>query len=350
MPVLDDHRTPDLDQAQGGLLDNLAFCADELNEIYAQSARAYPNFHVPFGEFRDAIANAALKYLALAKHKTGPSQIDLKRFVTELQAADLYLGLACLRGDEQAWWEFDRQHRGFIESWTRRLVRGGGDADEVMDVVYVELFGTKVTDSLRQSKFRTYTGRGTLRGWLRTIVLHVAVDMYRASKVEIPLEDWASSSDHSTHQMGGNTEDAMLTNIARERYRSATIAALNQALTELDDHENLLLLYYHVEGLKLREIARIVEEPQSPIRRWFQRRPSPRSRVHESTVMRWLERVYRKVADRFHAELAGRYGLRPEEIAICKSIAAEDAAQTITMSTDGEGLKREDRVSVERAS
>ncbi|HMH42446.1 MAG TPA: sigma-70 family RNA polymerase sigma factor [Pyrinomonadaceae bacterium] len=350
MPVLDQHHTGRLDEAQGELLDNLAFCADELNEIYAQSARAYPNFKVPFTEFRDAIANAALKYLALAKNKTGPSQIELKRFVAELQAADLYLGLACLRGDEQAWWEFDRQHRAFIESWTRRLVRGGADADEVMDFVYVELFGTKVTNNLRQSKFRTYTGRGTLRGWLRTIVLHAAVDMYRASKVEVPLEDWTSSEDHSAGQRGGNTEDAMLTSIVRERYRSAAIAALNQALTALDDHENLLLLYYHVEGLKLREIARIVEEPQSPIRRWFQRRTPQRSRVHESTIMRWLERVYRKVADRFHAELAGRHGLKPEEIAICKSIAAEDAAQTITISTVREGLKKKDRVSVERAS
>jgi RNA polymerase sigma-70 factor len=350
VPVLDDHHTPGLDEAQGEFLDNLALCADELNEIYTESARAYPTFNVPFSEFHDAIANAALKYLALVKHKTVPSQIELRRFVTELQAADLYLGLACLRGDEQAWWEFDRQHRAFIEIWTRRLVRGGGDADEVMDLVYVELFGTKTTDSLRQSKFRTYTGRGTLRGWLRTIVLHAAVDMYRASKGDVSLEDWTSGDDHSTGQMGGHTEDAMLTSIAREKYRSATIAALNEALTALDDHENLLLLYYHVEGLKLREIARIVEEPQSAIRRWFQRRPSPQSRVHESTVMRWLERVYRKVADRFHAELAGRYGLKPEEIAICKAIAAEDAAQTITMSTEREPSKRKDRVSVESTS
>ena len=135
----------------------------------------------------------------------------------------------------------------------------------------------------------------------------------------------------------------MLTSVVRERYRSATVAALDQALATLDDHETLLLLYYHVEGLKLREIARIVEEPKSPIRRWFQRRSSKRSRVHESTVMRWLDKVYRKVSERFHAELAGKHGLKPEEIEICKAIAAEDPAQTITLSpVTGSGVKKEE--------
>jgi transposase len=108
------------------------------------------------------------------------------------------------------------------------------------------------------------------------------------------------------------------------------------------------LLYYHVEGLKLREIARIIEEPQSPIRRWFQRRTSRQSRVHESTVMRWLERVYRKVSERFHAELAGKHGLKPEEIEICKKIAVEDPGQTIKISSEKEG-SRKDRVNVEGA-
>jgi RNA polymerase sigma factor (sigma-70 family) len=220
-----------------------------------------------------------------------------------------------------------------------------------MDAVYVELFGTKVTDGIRQSKFRTYTGRGSLRGWLRTIILHAAIDLHRIAKAEVPLDDSFSGDDAlaSKTPRGSDPEDAMLTSIVRERYRSATIAALDQALTALNDHETLLLLYYHVEGLKLREIARIIEEPQSPIRRWFQRRTSQRSRVHESTVMRWLERVYRKVSERFHAELASKHGLKPEEIEICKKIAVEDPSQTFKISSGKEGSRKE-RVGVEGAS
>ncbi|MGZ8847575.1 MAG: hypothetical protein ACXW3C_14025, partial [Pyrinomonadaceae bacterium] len=281
-----------------------------------------------------------------------PSADEISRFIGGLRVLDLYLGLACLRGDEHAWWEFDRQHRSFIERWTRHLVRGDTDADEVIDVVYVELFGTKVVDGERQSKFRTYTGRGTLRGWLRTIILHAAVDLHRAPKVEIPMEDWSESGDEFTGRnvSSGDAEDTMLTTVVRERYRSATVAALDQALATLDDHETLLLLYYHVEGLKLREIARIVEEPRSPIRRWFQRRSTRPSRVHESTVMRWLDKVYLKISERFHAELAGKHGLKPEEIEICKAIAAEDPAQTIKISPITEGLRTNEDVRAESAS
>ena len=129
----------------------------------------------------------------------------------------------------------------------------------------------------------------------------------------------------------------MLASVVRERYRTATVAALDQALATLDDHEKLLLLYYHVDGLKLREIAKLVQEPMSPIRRWFQRR-SRSGRVHESTVMRWLEKAYEKVSDRFAAELAHKHQLSAEEIDICMSIATEDLGHGLNLKamTSGE--------------
>src|SRR5262249_44845805 len=163
---------------------------------------------------------------------------------------------------------------------------------------------------------------------------------------EISVDDWSPNSGEFPEPSvpAGETEDRMLTRVVRERYRVATVSALDQALAGLDDHETLLLLYYHVEGLKLREIARIVEEPRSPIRRWFQQRSSRGSRVHESTVMRWLERVYRKVAERFQSELAVKHGLKPEEIEICKAIAAEDPAQTIKITAMGEGLNNKEEI------
>jgi RNA polymerase sigma factor (sigma-70 family) len=215
------------------------------------------------------------------------------------------------------------------------------DANEVIDSVYVDLYGTKMVEGVRQSKFRTYTGRGTLRGWLRTVISHTVVDLYRGRQNEIPLEEWSKSGDERPERPAPGTkvygsEILMLENVARERYRSITLAALDQSLATLDSHETLLLLYYHVEGLKLREIARIVDAPSSSIRRWFQRRSSRgnAARVHESTVMRWLEKVYKKVSDRFKSELKSKYGLNPAEIDICLEIATEDLGQGINLSLD----------------
>jgi RNA polymerase sigma-70 factor len=328
--------------SEAEFLNNLAACGSELDAIYADCAQTYSDFGLSPADFREAVIAAVNKYLiGFSERSAMPSTHEIRRFIRELQDRDLYLALACARGNEHAWWEFDRQYRSFIERCARHLVRRGTDADEVIDSVYVELFGTKILAGVRQSKFRTYTGRGTLRGWLRTVILHTVVDLYRGRKAEIPLEDWSRSGDETREaqvrpeEMRG-TEESMLTSVVRERYRSATNAALDQSLAALDDHETLLLLYYHVEGLKLREIARIVEEPKSPIRRWFQRRSKRRagaapSRVHESTVMRWLEKVYRKVSDRFHAELADKHGLNAAEIEICKAIATEDPAQAIRL-------------------
>jgi transposase len=192
----------------------------------------------------------------------------------------------------------------------------------------------------------------------------VVVDLYRERHAEVPLENWSGSSEETSETLtqsarARGSEDAMLANVVRERYRSMTVAALDQALATLDDHETLLLLYYHVDGLKLREIARIVEEPTSPVRRWFQRRAKrgaqPRSsRVHESTVMRWLERAYRKVLDRFHAELGDKHGLSAAEIEICRGIATEDLGQSVSLDSgrvrDREFSKEEKERQIEKAS
>jgi RNA polymerase sigma-70 factor len=324
-------------------------CADDLDELYARCAAAHPGFTVPPTDFKQAVSGAVDKYLIGLGNVGVPTAQQVRQFIGELQGPELYLALACARGDEHAWWQFDRQYRPFIERIALHLAGRGMDANEVIDSVYVELFGTKTTADERQSKFRTYTGRGTLRGWLRTLIWHTVVDLYRGRQDEISLEDLMGSGGDEIlerqvrRKAAYGTEELMLAKVVRERYQAATIAALDQALANLDDHETLLLLYYHVEGLKLREIARIVEEPRSPVRRWFQRqskrRAQSRARVHESTVMRWLDKIYKKISDGFRSELRNKHGLKPAEIEICVAIATEDLGQSVAL--DSRRLKNE---------
>lgn len=346
-------------------LQNLTACTPDMDAVYARCAETYPAFGLTAEDFRAALTAAVAKYLVGLGHTgAAPSADKIRAFVGELQSSDLYLALACARGNEPAWQRFDLEYRPFIERLARHLAGSGTDADEVIDLVYAELFGTRIVDGVRQSKFRSYMGRGTLRGWLRAVVSNVVVDLYRDRQAEVPLENWSGSSDETHEKLtesarARGSEDAMLASVVRERYRSMTVAALDQALATLDDHETLLLLYYHVDGLKLREIARIVEEPTSPVRRWFQRRSKrsarPRStRVHESTVMRWLEKAYRKVLDRFHAELGNKHGLSAAEIELCRGIATEDLGQNVSLDSgraqDRTFNKEEAKSQVEKAS
>lgn len=309
-------------------------CAPEIDALYARCAQTAPNYGVTRDEFLAAIRTAADKYLVSATDQA-PSAADLRPFLSELLVADLYLALACARGNEHAWWDFDASYRRYIERITRHLASAETDSEDVVDHVYTELYGTQVVDGVRKSKFATYMGRGSLRGWLRAIVWHAVVDKHRERPDEVWIDEWAESGGEAQDRPGWRaeaqaSESVMIDRLARERYTGLTAAALEAALGGLEAHEKLLLLYYHVEGLKLREIARLVEEPRSVLRRWFQRRSKrrlaePASRVHESTVMRWLEKVYGKVLEKFRAEL-GASGLVAEEIEACLEIAAESLA------------------------
>ena len=308
-------------------------CAADFDALHARCAGAVPNYRVSSAEFQAAVRGAIDKYLVDHDNGIPPGSAEIRAFLKELQCHDLYLALACAQGNEFAWWDFDQAYRRYLERVARHLASADIDAEEVVDAVYVELFGTRVVDGMRQSKFATYSGRGTLRGWLRTVVWHAVIDLHRAKHDQISVDEWAETGGEADDRPGWRAqthsgERALLHQIERERYGQVVVAALDIAFARLDDHEKLLLLYYHVEGLKLREIARLVEDEASPLRSWFQRQSKqrsmePNSRVHESTVMRWLEKVYSRVLKTFRRTLESR-SLSPVEIETCLALATED--------------------------
>lgn len=303
--------------------------------IYQQCHSNSPNFGVSLDRFRSSLHKTVQKCLVGAA--TSPvTGSELAEFLGQIQADDLFLAIACADGNERAWWEFDQSQRGYMQRVARHLAKTEIDADEVVDWVYGELYGTRVIDGERMSKFAAYGGRGSLRGWLRTVIWHSIVDMHRASHNEVSLDEMtenvgegAAHANFLTPPSGG--EDAMLDELTRDRYRASTVSALRGSFAALDAHEKLLLSYYHVDGLKLREIARLAENDSSPLRGWFQRRSrtrsaDPGSRVHESTVMRWLEKCYAAVLLSFRSELSTVRGYSREEIEICVELATQDLA------------------------
>jgi len=301
--------------------------------IFARCQESAPNFGVTPDCFKDSLAKTIFKYLGTDGNADSG---DVDSLLTQIQADDLFLALACANGNERAWWEFDQQHRSYLERVARHLAKTEVDAQDVIDQVYVELYGTKIVDGERVSKFATYSGRGSLRGWLRTVIWHSLVDLHRASHDEVSLDEMTENvGEGMAHASFAETapggEDEMMEHLARERYRKATVSALGSALASLEDHEKLLLLFYHVDNLKLREIARLVESESSPLRGWFQRKSrsreeNPSGRIHESTIMRWLEKSYARVLSLFKSELTEKFSLKPDEVEICLGLATKDLA------------------------
>lgn len=305
----------------------------EISAMFDRCVENAPNFGVRDDCFVESLKRTIEKYLVPASSEP-LTQKDITEFLSQVQADDLFMAIACAKGSERGWWEFDQQHRSYMERVARHLAKTDVDAQEVIDQVYVELYGTKVVDGERQSKFSTYSGRGSLRGWLRTVIWHSIVDLHRAGHDEVSLDEMtenvgegAAHAGFAEQPIGG--EEAMIDQLTRDRYRKTTIDAIGHAFSSLEPHEKLLLLYYHAEGMKLREIARLVENEASPLRGWFQRKSAsrvsdPTSRIHESTIMRWLEKCYAHVLEIFKGELTAKHGMKPEEVEICMDLALQD--------------------------
>jgi hypothetical protein len=155
-------------------------CAADFDALYARCAEAAPNYRVSPAELKAAARGAIDKYLVDNDSSVLPTPAEIRAFLGELQCHDLYLALACAQGNEFAWWDFDQTYRRYLERVARHLASAETDAQEVIDSVYVELYGTRVVDGVRQSKFATYSGRGTLRGWLRTVVWHAVIELMTA--------------------------------------------------------------------------------------------------------------------------------------------------------------------------
>lgn len=310
------------------------YCDDGIGRMYERCRENAPNYGVTPESFSASLGKTLNRFAASSK--TEPSEKEISDLLDQIQADDLFLAIACANGNERAWWEFDQANRAYMERVARHLARTEVDATDIVDTVYEQLYGTRIVDGERVSKFATYSGRGSLRGWLRTVIWHSLVDRHRAGHDEISLDEMTETvgeggahAHFAEQPAGGDAE--MVEQITRDRYRKATVAAINSAFDSLEPHERLILLYYHVENLKLREISRLVENEDSPLRAWFQRRSStreknPAGRIHESTVMRWLEKCYAKVLQEFRSRLTSDSGFSDEEIAICTELATQDLA------------------------
>ncbi len=310
-------------------------CESVMKELYTACVENAPNFSVQEECFKSSLAKSVQKFLINSSDEV-PTQQEAEKFLRSIKTDELFLAIGCANGNERAWWEFDQQHRTYLERVSRHLASTDLNAQEVVDQVYVELYGTRVVDGERVSKFATYSGKGSIRGWLRTVIWHSLVDLHRASHDEVSLDEMTENvgeghahSNFMETELGG--ESQMIDHLAKERYKKATVSAIENAFKTLDDHEKLLLLYYHAENLKLREIARLVEVPTSPLRNWFQRKSAvreknPNSKIHESTIMRWLEKTYKKVLKTFCEELHTLHRLDEKEIDICLELATEDLA------------------------
>jgi RNA polymerase sigma-70 factor (ECF subfamily) len=187
-------------------------------------------------------------------------------FCAALRLEELALARACAAGNERAWQDFIRRYRQKLHSMALHITRDGAHAAELADSLFADLYGVNARDGVRRSKLVFYTGRGSLEGWLRTVMAQEFINRYRKQKRTVRLEEQTEEG----VQFAAAVPDAVCTSDRTSDQRLE--AATDEALAELSSEDRFTLASYYLDGRTLAEIARTLG-------------------LHESSVSRRLERL-----------------------------------------------------------
>ncbi|MFC5861130.1 RNA polymerase sigma factor [Acidicapsa dinghuensis] len=197
-------------------------------------------------------------------------------WLRSLRLNEIVLARACAQGHEEAW-------NYFLERYSQPVLRAamaitGNEtlAADLADNLYAELYGLNLRDGERRSPLASYQGRGSLLGWLRTILAQRFVDHYRRTGREQPLECESRDGETSRFDPPAKAAEAVPDSSTMSRLSNAIQAALEGC----DAEDRFLLASYYLDQRTLLEISRILH-------------------VHEATISRRLHRT----TERLHKEL-----------------------------------------------
>jgi RNA polymerase sigma-70 factor, ECF subfamily len=281
----------------------------EINQALAAIERRYG---VTDDEMTLALQSSAKKYLSDVIDQTsgnpGPAPAARKaveELLSSINIEDLCLATACAKGDETAWEDFFRDYRSYLVNIARTMTQDAGAAEQLADSTFAELYGLRESGGARVSKFSFYSGRGSLRGWLRAVVFQLSADLHRQTSRFVQTEE-AEDMDRlalaAEHQPSASASDM---EFVRQRYRAGVSEALRRAIGELEPRERLLLAYYYYDEMTLREIGQLFH-------------------VHEATISRWLTKVQKRTRKLVEKSLARDHKFNRREISEAIELAAEE--------------------------
>ncbi len=205
------------------------------------------------------------------------SESELRTFFMGLRVDELALARACAAGNNSAWEIFLTRYREKLYLSALRVAREDSAARELADGLYADLYGTNTRDGKRVSKLASYTGRGSLEGWLRTVLAQEYVNRYRRTKRLVSLEE---ESEDGIQFRAPEPEP--------ERASDNRLAeATDESLAALSAEERMLLSAYYLDGRTLADIARMLG-------------------VHESTISRKLDKLAKSLRKQIVAALSRR--------------------------------------------
>jgi RNA polymerase sigma-70 factor, ECF subfamily len=222
-------------------------------------------------QFADILNDIRVKYLPNAS----PEQAA--EFCSGLRLEELMLARACAAGHEQAWQSFIQRYRQKMHSMALHITHDNAHAAELADSLFADLYGVNARDGVRNSKLVFYTGRGSLEGWLHTVMAQEFINRYRKQKHNVSLEE---QEEEGVQFAAADPEPVRSSDPRLE-------AATDAALAELSSEDRFVLASYYLDGRTLAEIARMLG-------------------LHESSISRRLDRLSTALRKRILAGLRER--------------------------------------------
>ncbi len=188
-------------------------------------------------------------------------------FFRALHLQDLALAQACALGRDSAWTRFFERYRSAMTKAAIAITGSATLGHDLADSLYGELYGLRQReDGERRSPLASYSGRGSLLGWMRASLAQRHVDHHRRTHRETELgdRDFAATSlvpAPSTEEMGRLTR------------------AVSRSLEELPAEDRFVLARYFLDRRPLNEIGRTLG-------------------VHEATVSRRVKRIVEELRRR----------------------------------------------------
>lgn len=205
-----------------------------------------------------------------------PSPSQRAIFFRSLKISDLVLARACAQGNERAWEHFLAIYKLPLTRAAIAITGNETQGSDLADALYAELYGLSVrktngeatSEAARRCPLDSYQGRGSLIGWLRTILAQRHVDHHRRTWRESSLSDLAANEDANEYDPPAPEPEPASTPAELGMLGGAIELALKHLVAE----ERLLLASYYLDGRTLLQIARMLH-------------------VHEATVSRKLRRL-----------------------------------------------------------
>ena len=237
------------------------------------------------------------------------SEGEARTFFLSLRVDELALARACAAGENSAWEIFLTRYREKLYLSALRIAREDSAARELADTLYADLYGTTTREGQRVSKLASYTGRGSLEGWLRTVLAQEYVNRYRRTKRLVSLEE---ESEEGVQFRAPDPEPPRAVDTRLSR-------ATDSVLADLPAEDRMVLSAYYLDGRTLAEIARMLG-------------------VHESTISRKIDKLAKSLRkqilaaltkggmSRRQAEEALDVDVRDLQVDIRRSLTQESAA------------------------